>query len=510
MVRGGLERRDALVVGAGFGGLGAGLEFAEAGLSTTVLEALVYPGGCASTFARDGYRFESGATLFSGFGPGQWFERLVRRHRLGVEIEWLDPVIELVTPDLRLAVPRSREAFVERLRALPGAPASALERFFARQRRVADALWPLLDDPERLPPFGLRGVRFHAARLARYPAFAAVVGRSLAEIARRDGVWEFEPVRVLLDALCQITIQCSASEAEAPFALSTLDYPFRGTGHVKHGIGALATALAGAVERAGPDGSGVRYAQRAKAIERVGGSGSRGSWRVHTTRGVFEAPRVALCLLPQNARALLEAGAVHDRRARRRLAAAATRVEDGGWGACMLYLVAREPQDAPAKPTHLELVQDPSAPFVEGNHLFVSISGRDESGPDGRAPAGHRTLTVSTHVSMERLHALGEDERGAFVGAIQERMERGLERLAPDWWGGVVHRLPASPRTFERFTGRWHGFVGGVPRRRGLGHYARLGPLAVAPGLVLVGDSGFPGQSTLATALGGAKAARRL
>jgi phytoene dehydrogenase-like protein len=69
--------------------------------------------------------------------------------------------------------------------------------------------------------------------------------------------------------------------------------------------------------------------------------------------------------------------------------------------------------------------------------------------------------------------------------------------------------LPASPRTFERFTGRPEGLVGGVPRRAGAGQYLRFGNPELLPGLALVGDSVFPGQSTLAAALGGWKAAER-
>ena len=44
---------------------------AESGAQTLLLEAVKYPGGCASTFQRKGYHFEAGATLFSGFAEGQ-------------------------------------------------------------------------------------------------------------------------------------------------------------------------------------------------------------------------------------------------------------------------------------------------------------------------------------------------------------------------------------------------------------------------------------------------------
>ena len=87
-------------------------------------------------------------------------------------------------------------------------------------------------------------------------------------------------------------------------------------------------------------------------------------------------------------------------------------------------------------------------------------------------------------------------------------MLAGMARFAPEW--EATDCFTASPRTFERWTGRPLGRVGGVPRRAGWGNYFGLRRPAVAPGLFLVGDSIFPGQSTLATALGGYKLAERL
>ncbi len=59
-----------VVIGAGIGGLTTAALLARAGMDVTVLEAHVYPGGCAGTFFHKQYRFDAGATLAGGFYPG--------------------------------------------------------------------------------------------------------------------------------------------------------------------------------------------------------------------------------------------------------------------------------------------------------------------------------------------------------------------------------------------------------------------------------------------------------
>ena len=45
---------------------GAALALAKRGARVCLCESLRYPGGCASTFSKDGARFDAGATLVSG------------------------------------------------------------------------------------------------------------------------------------------------------------------------------------------------------------------------------------------------------------------------------------------------------------------------------------------------------------------------------------------------------------------------------------------------------------
>jgi phytoene dehydrogenase-like protein len=100
-----------------------------------------------------------------------------------------------------------------------------------------------------------------------------------------------------------------------------------------------------------------------------------------------------------------------------------------------------------------------------------------------------------------------EAEQARYIAGVQEAMRATLRARAPEWAASIRGELTASPRTFERFTGRPLGAVGGIPRRAGLGNYRTLGPTEVEDGLYLVGDSVFPGQSALATAIGGVRTA---
>lgn len=487
-----LVNMDVAVVGLGFGGLGAALRLAERGVKVVAFEALRYPGGCASTFTRQGHAFEAGATLFSGFREGDLFASWIRDHAMNVSFECLEPAVELRTAGFHLPISTHRATFLETLTQLPGASShrAAIHAFFTEQRRVADALWQLFADPKLLPPFGLRELVQHARLLPHYLPLLRVVGRPLSEMLRRHHLEDCLPLRIFLDAVCQITVQCSSQEAEAPFALAAMDYYFRGTGHIRGGIGKLADGMVAALRNLGAH---VHFACNVTRIMPKGEG-----YVLQTRKGEFTARRVVLNVLPRVAAKLLQVSP-HEQGRLEHLEAGC----QDGWGAVMLYRVL-PPTTEKLHARHVELVANVAQPFIEGNHVFCSISGTDE--PERVQVAGARTMTCSTHVPMRSFLALTEAGQAETVARIQQTMRETIASRAPEL-SECSLEMPGSPRTFERFTQRPHGYVGGIPRRAGLHHYVQIAPFEVRRGVHLVGDTCFPGQSTLGVALGGVKIA---
>jgi phytoene dehydrogenase-like protein len=489
-----VREADVVVIGAGFGGLSAALRLAELGADVVLCETLRYPGGCASTFTRQGYQFEAGATLFSGLGEGQLFARWNDAWDLGVRFDALNPLVEMRSARWSLAVPPDRSSFIDRFCALPDANPEALRAFFRTQERIADVLWKLFDDPTLLPPLDVASVLRHLKRTLTYGPVVRWMGRPLSDVVASHGLSSYEPLRIYLDAVNQITVQASSFEAEAPFAMAAMDYFFRGTGHVHGGIGSLAWGLMEAVRRAGGE---VHLANRVKRLRR-----EKSYWRVDTRNGEIRARTIVANLLPQSLSTMTEPGlngALQD----------VERSVESGWGAAMLYLAIAPNTIRDPAAHHLQLIGDASKPLMEGNHVFCSISAAEES---SRAPDGQRTVTISTHVPMEKLGKLEPEAQGRYIAEIQECMRDTLARRAPELVEGTMFEMTASPRTFARFTGRHRGYVGGVPRRVGWHHYRprALWPREAAPGLYLVGDSVLLGQSTLAVALGGVRTAEHL
>jgi len=108
---------DVIVIGAGGGGLSSGAILAKEGRKVLVLEQSDLIGGCCSTFEREGYKFDVGASIVEVIGSIEdAFQRLGTTFQKEVDLITCDPVYSCVLRDgTRVAVPRSLDGAVEAL-----------------------------------------------------------------------------------------------------------------------------------------------------------------------------------------------------------------------------------------------------------------------------------------------------------------------------------------------------------------------------------------------------------
>ncbi len=492
-----------VVVGGGIGGLTTAALLAKAGWDVTVLEAHIYPGGCAGTFYHQGYRFDAGATLAAGFDSGGGMTRLGQTLGITWPVEPAEVAMRVHLPGgghiTRWTDPAAWQA--ERLDAF----GAAAEPFWRWQERTADRLWALALAGIPWPPQSLadlprlsKGMGLVANAPARLPGLALDALRPI--VAHLGGA--SRRLRQYVDGQLLISAQATSERANALYAAAALDMPRRGVAHVRGGIGKLAEALADAVRR-----HGGRVHTR-QAVTRVAGPRA-GSYRVETGKdAVFEAETVVFNLPPHDAAALL----VDDAPPKLRRA----ELPADGWGAFMVYVGLQDAVVSPGLPLHQQVLV--AEPLGEGNSVFLSLSLPDDAAISGaasgaasaaRSPAGHRALTISTHTDLNAWWRLFENDRDAYEArkaAMTERVLDAAEVAVPGLRGAAKLILPGTPVSFQRFTHRSRGWVGGFPQTN---LFRAWGP-RLGPHLWLVGDSIFPGQSVLATALGGQRVAQSI
>ena len=490
----------AVVIGAGIGGLTTAAVLARHGVDVTVLEAHVYPGGCAGTFYHQGYRFDAGATLAGGFyagGPMDQVAQTVGIHAWPAHPS--NPAMVVHLPD-GTAVTRWTDdrRWAERRRVF----GQSAEPFWQWQEQTADALWDLALRHPAWPPqtfteviqlahCGLAWLRADWRHRLR-PHLLADVLNPLS--TRLKPTHPTPNLKLFIDAQLLIAAQTTSAYANALYSASALDLPRRGVVHFENGMGTIAETLVQAVRQ---HGGQVHYRQAASRIHCEGKRPVAVETQRRQQTESFPADMVIADLPPWNIAPLL------DNALPRSLQHLPDKPQHG-WGAFTVYVGLDNTAVPKGLPLHHQVVVQ--EPLAEGNSLFLSLS---PAWDRHRAPAGQRAMTLSTHTELGPWWQLFEQDRDAYESrkAIYvERMLSAAERVLPTLRDAATLILPGTPVTFRRFTRRAWGWVGGFPQT----HLCHAWGPRLGPNLWMVGDSIFPGQSTAAVALGGMRVAQAI
>lgn len=483
-----------LILGAGIGGLSTAAVLSKQGLDVTVLEAHVYPGGSAGTFYHQGYKFDAGATLAGGFYDGGPMDVLARV--AGIE-SW--PLLSNKLddqPKMTVHLPNGSSVdrwsderrWEQRLTAF----GQKSENFWLWQEQTADNLWNLaLRIPEwpansvyqalRLTNTGIRWLLDSPSRInpniildAFRPISVHLSGQS-------------QQLKDFVDAQLLISAQATSEKVYSLYGASALDFPKRGIRHIKGGIGSIAETLVNTIRK---NGGRVVYRKEITKIEQLSNSQislvSKHGERFFGDMLVVNLPR-------ENIVALMNPDADP----------ANIRSPDQGWGAFMIYAGIKSSDIDERASLHHQVLS--RRPFAEGNSLFLSISPADDP---SRAPQNFRAITISTHTDLRPWWKLFLNDRNAYE-ARKEKYTRKIlsnaERVIPQISSASL-LLPGTPVTFQRFTRRAWGWVGGVPQTS---IWQSPHP-KISPVIWMVGDSVFPGQSIPAVALGGIRVANEV
>jgi phytoene desaturase len=480
---------DAVVVGAGIGGLTAAALLARAGRSVLVVERHDRPGGYAHAFRRRGYRFDSAVHVVGGCEPGPFEEGAVLHHvlaGLGVrercEFVRVDPGYRVEWPGFALGAPSELERFVEaHVEQFPNA-AKGIRAFVedcltirTETSRAEEGVGPSVR-PERFP------------LLLRYRR--ATLGQVLAD--RVDD----PAARAALAALWPYLGLPPSRVSFLYFATMLMSYVADGTYYCRGTFQALAEALVEALVKRGGELT-LRSPVRRILVE-----AGRAAGVVLENGQHVRAPLVVSNVDARQTVEELVGGEHFPRPYRQRLAAASVSTSAFVVYAATSLDLARSDL---AHETFLYEGPDHDAAFASGRDgppSWLSITAPSLLDP-GLAPAGEHLLILTTLVDA-RAAARWRDAKQRFEDALLLRAERRLPGLR----GALRFAEGATPRTFERYTRNQQGALYGfdvTPAQLGPGRLDNETPL---PGLLLAGHWTRPGGGVVGVVRSGLRTAR--
>ncbi|EFJ24009.1 hypothetical protein SELMODRAFT_174745 [Selaginella moellendorffii] len=491
------KRYDAIVVGAGIGGLVAASQLAIRGASVLLLEKYVIPGGSAGFFKRDGYTFDVGSSVMFGFSDKGSINLITRAlAAVGRKLELIpDPTtVHYHMPNnLSVRVHRDYEDFIGELVDQFPHEEKGIRGFYGECWKVFNALNSLelksLEEPLYL--FG----QFFRNPLACL-TLAYYLPQNAGDIARK---YIKDPVLLsfidtecflvsTVDALCTPMINAS---------MVICDRHFGGINYPVGGVGLIAQELAdGLIERGGE----IRYKSNVKKI-------------------LMEQNKAVGVQLADGTRLLGKT-----------VISNATR-----WDTFEKLLDSEMPDEerrfqkvykkAPSfLSIHMGVRAEVLPQGTECHHLVLEDSWDNLEKPYGTiflsiptvldpslAPEDRHILHIFTTAWADDWQGLSSSEYNDKKEAVADVIVKRLEaKLFPGLKDATVLREVGTPKTHRRFLARDQGTYGPIPVGKPKGLLGMPFNTTAVEGLYCVGDSCFPGQGVIAVAFSGMMCGHRV
>jgi C-3',4' desaturase CrtD len=490
-----LSPSKVIVIGAGIGGLTAGALLAKRGYEVIIFDRAIVPGGCASTFKRQGFTFDVGATQVAGLEPGGIHHRIFSELEIDLPPATpCDPACAVFLPGETTPINVWRDPIrwqTERQHQFPGS-----EPFWQFLQQLFNASWEFQSRDPILPPRNLwdLGQLVGALRLdtlITVPFTLSTVGDAL----KWFGLNRDKRLQTFLDLQLKLYSQVTAAETALLYAATALGVSQtpQGLYHLEGSMQVLSDRLVAALER---DGGKLLMRHTVESIECDNERAIGVTIRNQKTGEVWTetaAEVVANVTAQDLVRLLGDAAPQSNPLPLLSLDSYRSRVKNlpQASGAFVVYLGVKDVAIPAGCPPHLQFLYDYDRIIGENNSLFVSVSHPG----DGRAATGQATIIASSFVDPTKWYGEGVDYaalKAEYTATAIAKLGEYFD-LSP---ANILITEVGTPRTFERYTGRERGIVGGIGQR-----VSTFGPFGFATrtpvaGLWMVGDSTHPGEGT--------------
>jgi C-3',4' desaturase CrtD len=485
-----LENTKIIILGAGYSGLATAAILARLGHDVCVLESHSLPGGCASFFQRGPYRFDVGATTLSGMAFHGPLKILYDQLDLKTPLIKQDIGMEIHFDQHKLKRYAHHEQWMDQLKtAFPRLDCRPSWNRFQRWNELSWMTLPRLssfpaqnanDFLRLIPQAGLKGISL-------LPALMQTVFSSLSPAEKGD-----QNYKKFLDEQLLISTQSMSHQVNALVGSLGLIYP-SDTYYPVGGMAALAQELVTVIKE---NGGKIIYKQEVTQIKKVGKD-----FIITTSKDRQFKSQYLLSSIPGWNH--LKIGPVELKPEMEQF----NQRYPKAWGAMVGYFAVRLKKQPDCQYFQIHTThQHPR--LKEMKSLFFSLSHPTDQ---SRAPQGFQTVTVSTHCldgqDLSRESVEYEELKMIFKEHICDIFKQHFQDY-------IIEEINtpeiATPLSFEHYTKRLHGRVGGLAHGSLWDLLCYPGQETQVPNFYRLGDTVFPGQGVVGVVAGAQKLVAKL
>jgi phytoene dehydrogenase-like protein len=412
------------VVGSGIGGSSIAAYLDAKGHETVLFEKEPYLGGCASTFMRKGYVYNTGATTLAGYQDGHIVKSMFDAIGFKPALISTDPAIVIKQNGKTTPRYRDLEKFLE-----------ILEQNYPHPKN--SEFWTLVYD------MGTAFYEMHGHYYAthtkwkKYISMASYIPLLLKfqrylRVNALDFIKQFygevsDEYLQFLESQVLIVAQAKLKEVNFFTAALSLGYTFNETHYVKGGFGKLFDGMTASMKQ-------VRRKTTITDIE-----SKEDHFVLHSKHDSIKAKNVILNST------VYESGTLFKKQKIKKYYKKYEKLNNHQ-SSFMLYMTIKSDKKYEH---HYQLIQDEVYPHTLSNALFVSFSDVDD---DVIVPEGHYSITASIHTDVRwwEVASTYDAQKEALTGILLKSVCDILDINKEE----IVHHMAATPKTFKHFINR--------------------------------------------------------
>ncbi|MFA7288586.1 MAG: NAD(P)/FAD-dependent oxidoreductase [Melioribacteraceae bacterium] len=472
---------DYIVIGSGYGGLSSAALLANSGFKVLLLESHSYIGGCASYYKRDNFLFDVGATTLSGVKENRPMGQLFKTLDIKPKLKKMSVGLVVKMDGKELHRYADREKWIETVKDFFGNKSE--EKFWNKIYKTEEMGWEFVMNNGGLPSASFLDV-ISLLKLSniKYAGLLPAVYNSIESFIPKLQLRNKNYYHFLSEQLF-ITSQNTIEDTPYITATMGLAYPSE-TYYPYGGMKSVADLIYKKFIELGGE---IKFKNRVSKIKI-----EKEGYKIATVKGDVYHTRGVVSNVPiWNLGILLDGkeGEYFRKKAK---------FFNSAWGAFTINFAIESNLSMPS--AYYQIHTKDKIPYSHGNSIFVTFSEPDDL---ERAPEGWKTVSISFHTDVNDWELDDYEDYDKRKELVTIKLLEEFDYHFPEFSNSAkMYILSGTPNTFEFYTKRYRGYVGGVP------HSLKKSLLNMPPNktplknFYISGDTVFPGQGIPAVVLG--------